>query len=139
MKTAFLPLFSLCLLLASCGVSSVKQEQMQTSLYNAMTDAFLAQDEFVAFAPSVELRDVEQGESPWSPADGYHGNFSCDFEDGEKRIHLVGAAGFNKNGSVAKIEDGRLAVEVIVVLEGSQNVSPSESIYNIPAFCSSRP
>lgn len=46
---------------ASCGISSAKQEQMQMSLENSLNEAFLNQDNFVAFIPDISLKNIERG------------------------------------------------------------------------------
>lgn len=122
----------LVLLLSSCGVSNERKEEMQNSLYVALTDAFLEQDAFVAFAPSVELREVERG--AFFSVDGYRGLFSCSFSDGKSSVYLNGSCGFDKDGFLATMPDGRLAVDVLVILVDSRPVNVSTSICNLPVF-----
>lgn len=135
-KIAYLLCLIAIFLLLSCGVSSSKHEAIQNSLSVALCEAFLAQDDFVVFGPSVELTKVEKGESAWSPSDGYHTVFSYSFEDKDQRVCLHGAAGFNKDGSVIRLPDGKLAVNVFLVMVNNVRVDASVSKYNLPCFSS---
>lgn len=127
-------LFFTTMMLSSCGVSSKKMETMQNSLEVTLNSAFLSQDDFVAFAPTIELSNVEKGESPWSPADGYHGGFSYSFTDGDKSVYLTGHVGFDKNGIVAKGYDGKYAIHISVILVDAKNIPVLQSPYNLPTF-----
>lgn len=139
MKTARLFVCAaIALLLSSCGVSESNKEQMQTSLYVAMGDALLAQDDFVAASPSVELLDVETGESSLSPADGYHGTFSCEFSDRGESVRMNGSVGFDRDGRVVRLPGGKLAIDVFLVMVGTERVDVSGCIYNVPSFVSHR-
>lgn len=126
----------LCLLLSACGVSTHQKEQMLNSLSAALDEAFLSQDEFVAFAPTVELGDVEKGGTMGMDC-SYHGNFSCSFDSGNSRVIMHGAAGFDENGFVARL-DGKLAISLISVIVDMERVSTSTSVYNLPIFYSGR-
>lgn len=122
------------LALSSCGISGEKQERMRNSLDATLNSAFLAQDEFVAFAPKVELRDIEKGESAWSAADGYHASFTCSFTDNGQSVHLSGAVGFDSEGFVARCKDGRYPIDVVLVLVDAKSVPVSDSPYNLSIF-----
>lgn len=126
--------FSL-LILSSCGVSSKKKETMQNSLEVALNSAFLSQDDFVAFAPEVELRNVECGE--YSDVEGYVGQFSCSFTDGAAHVYMTGTVGFNDAGFVAALPNKRLGIWVSTILVDSRPVPVATSIYNLPTFDSS--
>lgn len=135
MNKAALSILSLAMLaLSSCGISGEKQERMRNSLDATLNSAFLTQDEFVAFAPEVELRDIEKGESAWSSADGYHANFTCSFTDNGQSVHLSGYVGFDSEGFVARCDDGRYPIGVVLVLVDSERVPVSESPYNLSIF-----
>ncbi|MCM1066843.1 MAG: hypothetical protein NC418_04620 [Muribaculaceae bacterium] len=137
MKRSYIAIcFAWLLLLSACGVSSDRKEEMQNSLYVGLTDALLKQDSFVAFAPSVELREVERG--AFFSVDGYRGLFSCSFTEGEHRVFLSGSCGFDKDGFLATMPDGRLAVDVVAILVDSRSTNVSTSIYNLPVFFSNR-
>lgn len=136
MKKLFFAVFAAFLLslLSSCGISDEMQQRMNNSLVISLDTAFLDQDDFEAFAPTVEIFNLEKGESPWSPSDGYHGNFSCSFTDNGKSVYMNGSVGFDKNGQVAKGYDGRYAIDVSVILVDSKNVPVLQSPYNLSVF-----
>ncbi len=124
------------LLMSACGISEKQQQEMQESLYVGLTDAFLAQDSFVAVSPEVSLSNVEHGDFFSVP--GYRGQFSCSFYDGSDKVSLHGSAGFDKDGFLAEMPDGKLAVDLSIVLVNGHSVSPATSIYNLPSFFSGR-
>ena len=133
--------YALCgglLLLSACGISQKQQTQMENSLYVALTDAFLQQDDFVAFAPKVDLLEIEKGESSVSPVDGYHGVFSCEFKSGENNVRIHGSAGFDKYGSVIHLPEGKVALDVFLIMVGTNREDAAKSVYNVPAFISHR-
>ena len=120
------------LILSSCGISSKKQETMKNSLEVALNSAFLSQDDFVAFAPEVELRNIERGD--YSDVEGYVGQFSCSFTDGVARVYMTGAVGFNDAGFVAALPNKKLGIWVSTILVDSRPVPVATSIYNLPSF-----
>lgn len=105
---------------------------MKNSLEVALNSAFLSQDEFVAFAPKVELRNVERGE--YSGAEGYVGQFSCSFSDGDARVYMTGTVGFNDAGFVVALPNKKLGIWVSTILVDSHPVAVNTSIYNLPSF-----
>ena len=136
MKKLLIPLVAI--LLASCGVSSSDKSQMETGLSVCLGDAFLAQDDFVSFSPKVELLEVEKGESSLSLPDGYHGTFSCSFEAQGSQVHLSGSVGFDGDGRVRTLPNGKLAIQIPSILVDSRMVAPDTSIYNLPVFSCGR-
>lgn len=128
--------YALCgglLLLSACGISQKQQTQMENSLSVALTDAFLQQDDFVAFAPKVELSDVVSGSAMgWDCA--YHGSFSCSFDDRDSHVVIAGVAGFGEDGRLLSLPNGKLAISVPSVLVDYNRVSSDTSIYNLPCF-----
>lgn len=126
----------MAIILSACGVSDDKREAMQNSLYVSLTDVLLEQDSFVAFAPDVELRKVERGD--FFSVSGYRGMFSCSFMDGDNRVILSGSAGFDDEGLLATMPDGKLAIDVSVVLVDGHSSPVSTSIYNLSSFFSNR-
>lgn len=134
MSKVVLSLLSLSLLiLSSCGVSGEKQERMKNSIYVAVTDAFLAQDAFTAFSPSVELSDIEKGGAMgWNCA--YHGSVYCSFDCDGSHISMSGVAGFSEDGCVATLPNGSLAVFFPSVLVNNERVNSDTSIYNLSCF-----
>ena len=109
---------------------------MYISLKLGLDEAFAAQDSFVAFLPKVELREIKRG--TFFSISGYRGQYSCSFSDRDNKVRIYGAAGFTKDGSLARMSNGKLAIDVYVVTVNNHEETAATSIYNVPMFYSSR-
>lgn len=118
------------LFLTTCGISLEKEETMKNSFSVELGDILHAQNDFVAFIPKIMLLDLQEGESPVSESDGYHGCFNCYFMDKDHQVYLYGIVGFDKEGFVAeKNNSPRIVLSTIIVDGETENIS--ESKYNL--------
>lgn len=139
MKIArYLSLMLLCSVLFSCGVSDKKKGEMATSLYVTLTNEFMKQEAFDDMYLGVDLKSVEHEPFRFLE-DGYRGQFSCTFKDGENDVRMFGSVGFDEDGFVAKMParfGDKIAIDISAVLVNSKDVPVSECVYNIPSFIS---
>lgn len=129
-------LIAFCIILSACGISSSKQEHMQMSLENSLSEAFLNQDNFVAFIPKVSLRNLEKGGAFKYEDAAYHGSFSCSFKNLDKDSEVVirGTAIFDKKGNLIKDSDGKYGIYVIMITENNKEMDLNSCIYKIKEF-----
>lgn len=120
MKPSYL-LVPLLLLLASCGVSSSKQEIMATDFRNKFTALYLVPDA-PGMVEDVEVYDFEKGDAIVGGV--FHAKFSASHisDAGRSRIH--GVVGFDENGRVAFRDSAHLDVCILMVMD----VAPARSV-----------
>lgn len=132
-KSLILLLYTVMLVLTSCGVSSEKKERMQVN-------AKVTLRECGGYNCSVELSNIRKGKI--AGTDTY---YIADFDyKGEKSfsdntpVVLNGVIGFNEYGGVAWLDSnkGRYAVDITSVQIGGKEVPVAESPYNYYKFLS---
>lgn len=120
MKPSYL-LVPLLLLLASCGVSSSKQESMATDFRNKFTALYLVPDA-PGMVEDVEVYDFEKGDDFVDGA--YRASFSASHIGDDGRSRIQGVVGFDENGRVAFRDSTHLAVRVLIIMD----MAPARSV-----------
>lgn len=96
------------LLLASCGVSSSKQEQMTEDFCNKFTALYLVPDA-PGMVEEVEVYDIEKTDG------AYRAMFSATHVGDGGRAYIVGSVEFDEGGRVVFRDSAHLEVRVLVI------------------------